>query len=132
MEKSDITVDLVERLIADQFPRWSDRLVRRVEHDGWGNTSFRLDEEFVVRLPGADGYVPQVAKEHEWLPVLASELPLPIPIPVALADPTALFPRPWSVYRWPPGQTAAVGGIEERRLKPSCSPRSILGLSAPR
>jgi aminoglycoside phosphotransferase (APT) family kinase protein len=113
MDKTGITVELVERLIADQFPQWTDRVVRHVEHDGWDNTSFRLGEEFVVRLPSADGYIPQVAKEHEWLPVLASELPLPIPVPVALGVPSALFPRPWSVYRWFPGQTAAVGGIDD-------------------
>jgi aminoglycoside phosphotransferase (APT) family kinase protein len=112
VEKSDITVELVERLIADQFPEWAGRLVRHVEHDGWDNTSFRLGDEFVVRLPSADGYVPQVAKEHEWLPILASQLPLSIPIPVALGVPTALFPRPWSVYRWLPGDPAAVGGID--------------------
>lgn len=113
MEKSDITVELVERLIADQFPQWTDRLVRHVEHDGWDNTSFRLGDDFVVRLPSADGYVPQVAKEHEWLPVLASQLPLPIPAPVALGVPTTLFPRPWSVYRWLPGHSAALGAIDD-------------------
>lgn len=113
MKKSDITVELVERLIADQFPRWTDRLVRRVEHDGWDNTSFRLGEEFVVRLPSADGYIPQVAKEHDWLPVLASQLPLPIPAPVARAVPSTLFPRPWSVYRWLPGHSAALGAIND-------------------
>jgi aminoglycoside phosphotransferase (APT) family kinase protein len=73
----------------------------------------RLGEEFIVRLPRADGYIPQVAKEQEWLPVLASELPLPIPVPVALGVPSALFPRPRSVYRWFPGQTAATGGIDD-------------------
>jgi aminoglycoside phosphotransferase (APT) family kinase protein len=113
VEKSDITVDLVGDLIADQFPQWGDRLVRHVDHDGWDNTSFRLGEEFVVRLPSADGYVPQVAKEHEWLPVLARQLPLPIPTPVARGVPTALFPRPWSVYRWLPGNPAAVGRIDD-------------------
>jgi aminoglycoside phosphotransferase (APT) family kinase protein len=41
MDKTGITVELVERLIADQFPQWSDRLVRHIEHDGWDNTSFR-------------------------------------------------------------------------------------------
>lgn len=35
MDKTGITVELVERLIADQFPQWADRLVQPVEHDGW-------------------------------------------------------------------------------------------------
>jgi DNA-binding transcriptional LysR family regulator len=40
-----------------------------------------------VRLPSGEDYVPQVSKEHRWLPVLAGQLPLPIPEPVALGRP---------------------------------------------
>ncbi len=113
MEKSDITVEVVGRLIAEQFPQWRELAVRHVEHDGWDNTSFRLGDEFVVRLPSADGYVAQVAKEQQWLPALADELPLPIPAPVAAGVPSTTFPRPWSVYRWLPGKPAAVAGVDD-------------------
>jgi aminoglycoside phosphotransferase (APT) family kinase protein len=111
VRKSDITVDVVRRLITEQFPQWAGLSVTPVEHDGWDNTSFRLGDTFVVRLPSADGYVAQIAKEHRWLPVLAACLPLPIPSPVALGAPSAGFPRPWSVYRWLPGLYAAASRI---------------------
>ena len=75
--------------------------------DGWDNSTFRLGDTLSVRLPSADGYVPQVAKEHRWLPILGTALPLPIPEPVALAGPACGFPRPWSVYRWLDGDVAA-------------------------
>ena len=104
MERADIDVELVRRLIAEQFPHWADRRVRPVAHPGWDNVTFRLGDDLSVRLPSADGYVPQVDKEHRWLPVLAPHLPLAIPRPVARGRPSTAFPRPWSVYGWLPGE----------------------------
>jgi aminoglycoside phosphotransferase (APT) family kinase protein len=113
VEKQDIGPELVGRLIAHQFPKWAHLPVRRVEHDGWDNTTFRLGEELAVRLPSAERYVPQVEKEHRWLPVLAPGLPLPIPKPVARGEPALGFPRPWSVYRWLPGEVATVSRVRD-------------------
>jgi aminoglycoside phosphotransferase (APT) family kinase protein len=69
----------------------------------------------LVRLPSAAGYVAQVEKEQRWLPYLAPRLPQPIPAPLACGAPGEGFPWPWSVYRWLPGETAAVGTIRDRR-----------------
>jgi aminoglycoside phosphotransferase (APT) family kinase protein len=107
MDKPDITADVVQCLVREQFPHWSELPVRPVDLDGWDNTTFRLGDDLSVRLPGADGYVPQIDKEHRWLPVLAHHLPLPIPTPVALGVPGCGFPRPWSVYRWLPGRPSS-------------------------
>jgi aminoglycoside phosphotransferase (APT) family kinase protein len=106
VEKAAITPGLVSRLVAMQFPRWAHLPVATVDLDGNDNTTFRLGDEFSVRLPSADSYVPQVDKEHRWLPFLAPHLPLLIPEPVARGVPGLGFPRPWSVYRWRPGEPA--------------------------
>jgi aminoglycoside phosphotransferase (APT) family kinase protein len=106
VEKADITPELVSRLLAAQFPEWADLAVAPVELDGWDNTTFRLGENLAVRLPSADWYVAQVDKEHEWLPILAPQLPLPIPRPLAKGIPGSGFPRPWSVYEWLAGRHA--------------------------
>ena len=103
MEKGDITADVVACLVAAQFPQWAGLDVRPVELDGWDNTTFRLGDEMSVRLPSHERYVPQIDKEHRWLPVLAPQLPLPIPHPIAKGLPGCGFPRPWSVYGWLPG-----------------------------
>lgn len=108
-----IDAALVRALIASQFPQWQDLPVRPVDLDGWDNRTFRLGETLSVRLPSAEGYVPQVEKEQFWLPVLAPQLPLPIPSPVALGRPGSGYPWPWSVYRWIEGQPAAVGPIRD-------------------
>jgi len=43
--------------------------------------------------------------------MLAPQLPLPIPVPVARGEPDAGFPYPWSVYRWLPGEPAAIARV---------------------
>lgn len=105
-DKSGLTVDLVQQLIAEQLPHWRLLPVRHVDVDGNDNTSFRLGEDLVVRLPTHDRYIGQVDKEATWLPRLAPLLPLPIPEVVARCEPSETFPRPWTVRRWIPGAIA--------------------------
>jgi aminoglycoside phosphotransferase (APT) family kinase protein len=113
VNREEITVDLVHSLIANQFPQWADLPVRTVELDGWDNRTFRLGDELSVRLPSAERYVPQVEKEHRWLPWLRARLPLPIPEPVARGRPGCGYPWPWSVCSWIEGEPAAlVAGLD--------------------
>jgi aminoglycoside phosphotransferase (APT) family kinase protein len=113
MDKSEITPAVVRRLLAEQFPAWADLPVTRVELDGWDNTTLRLGDDMSVRLPSSSDYTAQVEKEHRWLPFLAPLLPLPIPHPLALGMPTTEFPRPWSVYRWLPGDLPSLDRIAD-------------------
>lgn len=95
-----IDLDLVTALVAEQFPIWATLPVRPIVPGGWDNRSFRLGDDLVIRMPSAERYVPQVAKEQRWLPLLAPQLPLPIPEPVALGQPGRGYPWPWSINRW--------------------------------
>lgn len=114
MIKADITIDVVVCLIADQFPQWADLPIAPVALDGWDNTTFRLGEHLSVRLPSHKMYVPQIDKEHRWLPTLASYLPQPIPRPIAKGEPGCGFPAPWSIYQWLDGEPAALTGVHDR------------------
>lgn len=113
--KEDINEELVRRLIAGQFPHWAHLPVRRVAVDGWDNRTFRLGEEFSVRLPSAAAYAEQVQKEQRWLPKLAPLLPLPIPEPVAMGKPGEGYPWHWSVYRWRKGEIAERAEVADLR-----------------
>ena len=108
-----ITAALVSRLVAEQFPQWADLPVSPVEPGGWDNATFRLGDEMSVRLPTADRYVPQVGKEHRWLPFLGPRLPLRVPEPLARGVPGCGFPRPWSVYRWLEGDRATLETVAD-------------------
>ena len=77
----------------------------------------------VVRLPSASEYALAVAKEHQWLPVLAPSLPLPIPNP----SPKAHRLPDYQHFRGP-----STGGSSGRPALPHSSPtRSRSPLSWP-
>ncbi|MEZ0114562.1 aminoglycoside phosphotransferase (APT) family kinase protein [Catenulispora sp. EB89] len=103
--RAGIDAALVKRLIAAQFRQWAGLPVTPVELDGWDNRTYRLGEDMTVRLPTAAGYVAGIAKENEWLPRLAPQLPLPIPQVLATGEPGEGYPHPWSVRGWLPGST---------------------------
>jgi aminoglycoside phosphotransferase (APT) family kinase protein len=106
-----IDVPLVRNLVARQFPQWADLPIQAVKWNGWDNATFRLGDRIKVRLPSAERYVPQIEKEHRWLPKLAPYLPLPIPVPLATGVPGEGYPWPWSIYEWIDGDTASLEHI---------------------
>jgi aminoglycoside phosphotransferase (APT) family kinase protein len=109
----EIDAGLVARLVKFQFPQWSGLSITAAEPNGWDNRTFRLGSNLLVRLPSAQSYAAQVAKEHRWLPVLAPQLPLPIPVPVAMGEPAEGYPWNWSVYRWLDGVPASTAAIDD-------------------
>lgn len=114
MDRTEITAELVSRLVASQYPQWAHLPVSPVELPGWDNVTFRLGEDKSVRLPSGPSYEAQVEKEHRWLPRLALQLPLPIPQPLAKGSPELGFPRVWSIYLWRPGRPAAPETISDQ------------------
>ena len=56
-DSNAISVLLVRRLLAAQFPQRAELAARSVELDGWDNRTFRLGEEMSVRLPSGEGWV---------------------------------------------------------------------------
>jgi aminoglycoside phosphotransferase (APT) family kinase protein len=102
-----IDAALVERLVAEQFPRWAGLPVKPVEFGGVDNRTFHLGDEMSVRLPSAAGYAGQAAKEHRWLPELGPRLPLAVPTVLARGVPAQGYPFDWSVLRWIDGETAS-------------------------
>jgi aminoglycoside phosphotransferase (APT) family kinase protein len=100
-----INIELVQKLLKEQFPKWSAENVSPVEKQGWSNRTFRLGNNLLIRLPSANGYTSLIEKEQKWLPFLAKQLSLSIPKPIAQGEPSEIFPRPWSVYEWIEGET---------------------------
>jgi aminoglycoside phosphotransferase (APT) family kinase protein len=109
----NISVDLVVRLINEQFPEWSDLEIKPVKVSGHDNRTFHLGEQMSVRLPSAAHYVPQVEKEQMWLPILSKELSVPISSPLAKGKPNEEYPFPWSINKWLEGETLTRGNIQD-------------------
>ncbi|MCF6137713.1 aminoglycoside phosphotransferase family protein [Pseudalkalibacillus berkeleyi] len=109
----EINVDLVRRLINEQFPKWSELDITPVRNGGNDNRTFHLGDYMSVRLPSSKNYVPQVEKEQKWLPILARELSLPISTPIAKGDPNQEYPFPWSIFKWLEGETLTPKNIRD-------------------
>ncbi|WFB10864.1 aminoglycoside phosphotransferase family protein [Streptomyces sp. LX-29] len=103
--------DLVRRLIAEQFPRWTGLTVERWPSGGTVNAMYRLGDDMVVRLPLVRGGAADVSLEREWLPRLAPLLPTRIPEVLGAGVPGQGYPWSWSVYRWLTGELPEAGAL---------------------
>jgi aminoglycoside phosphotransferase (APT) family kinase protein len=111
-DELDIDETLVRRLLAEQFPDWADRPLRRVEPAGTVNAIFRLGDDLSVRLARREGPTEPGGKEFEWLPRLATTLPVDVPVPVAQGRPSADYPWFWAVHTWVDGDSVPVEELD--------------------
>ncbi|MER7622151.1 aminoglycoside phosphotransferase family protein [Streptomyces sp. NPDC126503] len=110
----EITTELVRSLLEEQHPDLAGAPLREVA-GGWDNRQWRLGDELAVRMPRTERAPDLQRKERRWLPVLAPRLPLPVPRPVRIGEPSARFPKPWTVMTWVPGEpldTAPLRGAD--------------------
>ncbi|WP_374935703.1 phosphotransferase [Streptomyces sp. SM11] len=99
----EITAELVRDLLREQHPDLAGLAVREVA-GGWDNQQWRVGDVLAVRMPRTERAPGLQRKERRWLPVLAPRLPLPVPNPVRTGEPSALFPKPWTIMTWVPGE----------------------------
>ena len=111
-DELDIDEPLVRQLLADQFAEWARLPLRRVEPSGTDNAIFRLGDDLAVRIPRRDGSTTPGSKELEWLPRLASIVPVETPVPVAQGRPGAGYPWHWEIHTWVDGETVPVEEID--------------------
>lgn len=96
---------LLRTLLREQFPDFADLGVRPAAK-GWDNELWRLGDTLAVRVPCTERAPDLLRKEHRWVPELAPRLPLPVPVPLRLGEPSAAFPKPWTVTTWVAGEPA--------------------------
>ena len=110
-----IDESLVRRLLAEQFPQWSELSLRPIPSNGTDNMMYRLGRDRCVRLPYIERAVPHIAKEQEWLPRLATHLPLRVPKLLGRGRPGSGYPWMWSVYDWIEGEEATIERLADPR-----------------
>jgi aminoglycoside phosphotransferase (APT) family kinase protein len=110
-DEVDTDPSLVQRLVAGQFPQWTDLPVEPVFPLGTDNANYRLGADKLVRLPRQSDKVEGLERELEWLPVFAPLLPLAVPEPLGRGEPSEGFPFPWGVFTWLDGQNASVHDV---------------------
>lgn len=95
-----IDLDLVERLIATQFPQYAGLSLQPLGASGSSNVLFRLGDDFLVRLPRQPGGSASIDKESRWLPMIRDHLPVAVPEIVGVGYPAFGFVERWSIVGW--------------------------------
>ena len=141
MHAGEVHIDaaLVERLIAEQFPRWAGLPIRAVRSTGTVNAIYRLGDHLCARLPRVEEWEQDLEKEWRWLPKLAPHLSLRVPEPIGKGHPTGSYPFSWAVYGWIDGRPYSADLVDDeqqaardlarfvaelRRIDPAGAPRS--------
>ncbi len=115
-QPTNITPDLAQKLIAEQFPEYADLPITSVEKQGHDNRTYRLGNELLIRMPTADSYALKVPKEQELLPKLAPYLSIDIPTPIKIGVPSKHYPYPFSIYKWLDGVSINLLSLDEDLL----------------
>ncbi len=100
-----ISDDLVSRLLAAQHPDLA-ALPHGERHEGWDNITVRLGDDLAVRLPRRQIAADLAAREHAWLPTIATGWDFAVPAPVRLGEPGEGYPWHWSVVPYFSGERA--------------------------
>jgi aminoglycoside phosphotransferase (APT) family kinase protein len=109
----EVTVDVVRRLLAKQYPGLADRPLREGPTTGTVNALFRLGDDLCVRVPRLPAGAASLDKELAWLPRLAPSLPVAVPEPVAAGHPGPGCPLPWAVFRWIDGEAPVPDDLDD-------------------
>jgi aminoglycoside phosphotransferase (APT) family kinase protein len=103
-DEPDISQEIVQQLLATQFPHLANQPLRLLAAGGTENVLYRLGSDFLLRLPRAEWAVAPLEKDRAWLSYVAPHLLLETPVQVALGKPSAAYPFVWGVYKWLEGQ----------------------------
>lgn len=127
MHTDELEIDeaLVRRLLGEQFAEWIDLPLRRIEPVGTVNAIFRLGDELSVRLARREGPQEPGGTEVDWLPKLASLLPVEIPVPVAQGHPTGDYPWFWDILTWVEGETVPMAKVDS--MQAACDLAAFVG-----
>jgi aminoglycoside phosphotransferase (APT) family kinase protein len=109
VDEVDIDLELVHRLIATQFPAWSDLDLEPVPLTGTVNALYRIGPAMVARFPRTNWAHGTFERQARWLPVIARSVPIAVPVPLGKGQPAFGYPYGWGVYSWLPGEPVTAG-----------------------
>ena len=110
----DISVELVKKLIKEQFPQFSHLEIKPVEFMGHDNRTFYLGNQMSIRLPSSGEYASQVEKEWKWLNYLADKLSMPIRKPLFLGKGNSEYPYSFLINQWIDGEELNDNNIDSK------------------
>ena len=133
--RSEIALDEdgLRQLLRRTLPHLAELPLRLVA-EGWDNATWRLGEEYAIRLPRRERAAPLITHEQQALPLIApalSAVGVHTPLPIASGTPDRHFPWPWSLLPWLPGERALDRPVAENRRWADQLARTVLALHIP-
>jgi aminoglycoside phosphotransferase (APT) family kinase protein len=116
-QQPDINIELVRKVIAEQFPEYMDLPITAVEKQGHDNRTYRLGDNMLIRMPTDESYALKVPIEQNILPQLAPQLTVTIPVPIKMGVPSHSYPYPFSIYKWIPGTNLSSITLNDNHLE---------------
>lgn len=101
-----ITAETAAHLIQTQFPSINVEDLRYLG-EGWDNTVFLLNGQYVFRFPRRDEGVTLMHHEIRVMPLLAPHIHLPVAYPRFIGYPSDRFPYPFAGYDYLEGDALA-------------------------
>ena len=109
-DEISLSAPAVTRLVASQFPVWTDLPIRRISSSGTVNAIFRIGDDLAARFPlrlrDPESVRQTLEIEAEASAEFARHSPFAGPTPVAIGEPGEGYPMPWSIQSWLSGTVA--------------------------
>lgn len=115
---------LVRCLLESQFPEQRP-LDLRLLGEGWDNTAYLINSEFVFRFPRRKMALELLMNEARLLPIIAPHLPISIPAPTLIGAPTTDYPCPFTGYQLIPGVTACRIDLDDNQRRSLAAPIGV-------
>ncbi|WP_433747148.1 phosphotransferase [Falsibacillus pallidus] len=114
-----VDCELAVQLIESQFPEIDPVETKKIG-EGFDNTIYRVNEEYLFRFPRREIAVPLIETEAAILPRLNSIAPLNIPAPLFYGKPGSHYPWPFLGYKYVKGSVptdlSKINGEDSARL----------------
>ena len=98
-EKWAVSLEIAQKLIAEQFPQLSNLTVEKIGV-GYDNMVYKVGEQYVFRFPRRDSAIQPQRMEGKILNRLAPLLPIAIPKPVLYGVESTRYPVPFLGYTY--------------------------------
>ncbi len=114
---ADVELDeeISRRLIETQFPELAPARLENLG-EGWDNLAWRVNGEFVFRIPRRQMGADLIEIEARILPLLAPQLDVEIPVPQFMGEPAGDYPYSFLGYRHIAGTTGCTSTLATESL----------------
>ncbi len=101
-----MNIDLVKQIIDNYAKDYSGLEIKEVDYPGHDNFTYRIGNEFSIRLPSGKSYAKQIVKEQKWVNYLQDNMSMPLPKCVLYVPSCDLYEFGFIINKWIDGDVA--------------------------